>query len=78
MQEILADFNLAVAKVNHQTTKFNSPPNFPAIRYPENFSDKQNVYGRVVTFSDVKNYNNCTKFNHKTSGITQSINQYNL
>ena len=26
-------FNLAVAKVDHQTTKFNSPPNFLAIRY---------------------------------------------
>ena len=32
-QEILADFNLAVAKVEHQTAKFNSPPNFLAIRY---------------------------------------------
>ena len=31
--EILAHFNLAVAKVDHQTAKFNSPPNFPAIRY---------------------------------------------
>ena len=31
--EILAHFNLAVAKVDRQTAKFNSPPNFPAIRY---------------------------------------------
>ena len=31
--EILADFNLAVAKTDHQTAKFNSLPNFPAIRY---------------------------------------------
>ena len=31
--EILVDFNLAVAKVDRQTTKFNSPPKFPAIRY---------------------------------------------
>ena len=31
--EILAHFNLAVAKVDHQTAKFNSQPNFPAIRY---------------------------------------------
>ena len=30
---ILADFNLAVTKADHQTTKFNSPPNFSAIRY---------------------------------------------
>ena len=29
--EILADFNLAVTKVNNQTAKFNSLPNFPAI-----------------------------------------------
>ena len=29
--EILAYFNLVVAKVDRQTTKFNSPPNFPAI-----------------------------------------------
>ena len=31
--EILAHFNLAVAKVDRQTAKFNSPPNFPAIQY---------------------------------------------
>ena len=31
MYEILADFNLVVVKVDRQTTKFNSPPNFPAI-----------------------------------------------
>ena len=31
--EILADFNLVVAKTDHQTAKFNSPPNFPAIQY---------------------------------------------
>ena len=31
--EILAHFNLAVAKVDRQTAKFNSPPKFPAIRY---------------------------------------------
>ena len=31
--EILADFNLAVAKRDCQTTKFNSLPNFLAIRY---------------------------------------------
>ena len=31
--EILTDFNLAVVKVDHQTAKFNSPPNFPAIQY---------------------------------------------
>ena len=30
-QETLADFNLVVAKADRQTTKFNSPPNFPAI-----------------------------------------------
>ena len=24
---------MAVAKADHQTAKFNSPPNFPAIRY---------------------------------------------
>ena len=29
--EILADFDLAVAKVDHQTVKFNSLPKFPAI-----------------------------------------------
>ena len=29
--EILVDFNMAVAKVDRQTAKFNSPPNFPAI-----------------------------------------------
>ena len=32
--EILADFTSAVAMVDRQTTKFNSPPNFLAIRYP--------------------------------------------
>ena len=26
----VADFNLAAAKADHQTAKFNSPPNFPA------------------------------------------------
>ena len=31
--EILVDFNLVVAKLDHQTAKFNSPPNFPSIRY---------------------------------------------
>ena len=31
--DILADFNLAVAKADCQTTKFNSPPNFPAVQY---------------------------------------------
>ena len=30
---ILADFNLAVGWSIRQTAKFNSPPNFPAIRY---------------------------------------------
>ena len=29
----MADFNLAVVIIDRQTTKFNSPPNFPAIRY---------------------------------------------
>ena len=29
----LADFNLAVGKADRQTAKFNSMPNFPAIRY---------------------------------------------
>ena len=32
-REILADFNLAVAQAICQTAKFNSLPNFPAIRY---------------------------------------------
>ena len=31
--EILADFDLAVAKVDHQTVKFNFPPNFLDIQY---------------------------------------------
>ena len=31
---ILADFNLVVGWSIRQITKFNSPPNFPAIRYP--------------------------------------------
>ena len=31
--EILVDVNLAVAKIDCQTAKFNSLPNFPAIRY---------------------------------------------
>ena len=31
--EILAHFNLVVAKVDRQIAKFNSPPNFPAILY---------------------------------------------
>ena len=31
--EILVDFNLAVTKIDHQTAKFNSLPNFPAIQY---------------------------------------------
>ena len=30
---ISADLNLAVVIIDCQTTKFNSPPNFPAIRY---------------------------------------------
>ena len=29
-------FNLAVVEVDRQTAKFNSPPNFPAIRYSYN------------------------------------------
>ena len=29
--EVMADFNMVVAKVDHQTTKFDSPPNFLAI-----------------------------------------------
>ena len=29
----MIDFSLAVAKVDHQTAKFNFPPNFPAIQY---------------------------------------------
>ena len=29
--EILVVFNLVVAKMDHHTAKFNSPPNFPAI-----------------------------------------------
>ena len=33
--KILADFNLAVVEVDLQTAKFNSPPNFPAIRNTE-------------------------------------------
>ena len=32
-KEILADFNLAVVELDRQTAKFNSPPNFLAIRY---------------------------------------------
>ena len=37
--EILADFNLAGCKLDHQTAKFNSLPNFPAIRYqPKSYS----------------------------------------
>ena len=31
-------FNLVVVKKNRQTTKFNSPPNFPVIRYMESNS----------------------------------------
>ena len=31
--EILAHYNLAVAKADHQTAKFNSLPSFPAIGY---------------------------------------------
>ena len=31
--KILADFNLAVAKADCQTAKFNSPQNFLAIHY---------------------------------------------
>ena len=31
------NFNLAVVKVDCQTTKFNSPPNFPAIWYISNY-----------------------------------------
>ena len=30
--EVLADFNLAVAKIGRQTAKFNSLPYFPAVR----------------------------------------------
>ena len=33
----MADFILAVAKIDHQTAKFNSPPNFPAVRYECDF-----------------------------------------
>ena len=29
----MADFNLAVVTIDRQTAKFNSPPNFPAVRY---------------------------------------------
>ena len=35
---ILADFNLAVGWSIHQTAKFNSPPNFPAIQYKKYLS----------------------------------------
>ena len=33
MYKILADFSLAVMKVDRQTAKFNSPPNFLPIQY---------------------------------------------
>ena len=33
ISNVLADLNLAVAQAVRQTAKFNSPPNFPAIRY---------------------------------------------
>ena len=39
----LADFNLAVAKTDRQTTKFSFPSNFPAIRY-DNFCICKNHY----------------------------------
>ena len=32
-KKILADFNLAVVKADHESAKFNSLPNFPAIQY---------------------------------------------
>ena len=32
-KKILADFDLVVAKLNRQTTKFNFPPIFPAMQY---------------------------------------------
>ena len=32
-KKFLADVKLAVAQVDCQTAKFNSPPNFPAIQY---------------------------------------------
>ena len=32
-KKFLVDFNLVVAQAVRQTAKFNSPPNFPAVRY---------------------------------------------
>ena len=32
-KKILADFNLVVVKADHESAKFNSSPNFPAIQY---------------------------------------------
>ena len=52
--EILADFTLAVAMVDHQTTKFNSPPNFLAIQYPIccapdlQFAEYYTLHGNVL------------------------------
>ena len=42
--ETLAHFNLAVAKVDRQTAKFNSSPNFPAIRYILDMTRNSFVY----------------------------------
>ena len=46
--EILVNFNLVDAKVDCQISKFNSPPNFPAIRYLKYFVTLSIIYAIIV------------------------------
>ena len=50
----MADFNLAVVIIDSQTAKFNSPPNFPAIRYTVEPPNKGHLgNGPLVLCSEV-------------------------
>ena len=45
--EILVDLDFAVAKAKRQTTKFNFPPNFPAIRHNHTISYRHYIPARA-------------------------------
>ena len=45
----MADFNLAVVQADHQTAKFNSPPNFLAIQYALNINKHVRLLTRLYS-----------------------------
>ena len=49
MYEMLADFNLAITKIDRQTAKFNSLPNFLAIQYAKVLCSKFIFVGTIIS-----------------------------